>query len=102
VGVHTFPETSGSYEGQLVAGDEFGFLTKFANAVWRLCESSTSAEVAVDLLNVPKRMGTSTKMAKETLFHNNGTWMTYILTRATPPNWGRTQAENRGMLHLYA
>ena len=41
------------------AGEVFGFFTKFANADWRVCESSTSAEVAVDLLNVPKRMGTT-------------------------------------------
>jgi hypothetical protein len=58
VGILAFPETSGSYGGQLGAGEDLGFLAKFANAVWRLCESSTSAEVAVDLLNVPKRMGT--------------------------------------------
>ena len=58
VEVHAFPETSGSYGGQWGAGDEFEFLAKFANAVWRLCESSTSAEVADDLLNVPKRIGT--------------------------------------------
>ena len=37
----------------------YGFLAKFANAVWRLYESSTSAEVAVELLNVPKIMGTA-------------------------------------------
>ena len=28
-----------------------------------------------------------------------GTWMTYILSRATPPGWGR--AANWGMLHLH-
>jgi len=59
VGLHALPETSGSYGGQLGAGEVFGFFTKFANADWRVCESSTSAEVAVDLLNVPKRMGTA-------------------------------------------
>ena len=48
----------GSYGGQLGAGDTFGSLTKFANAVWRLCDSSTSGAVAVVVLYVPKRMGT--------------------------------------------
>jgi hypothetical protein len=43
----------------LGAGEPFtGSLTKSANAVWKLFDSSTSAAVAVDLLNVPKRMGT--------------------------------------------
>ena len=56
---YAFPGSSGSYGGQWGAGDEFGFLAKFANAVWRLFESSTSSEVAVDLSNVPKRIGTT-------------------------------------------
>ena len=61
VGLRAIPNNPGSYGGQLEfgAGDTIsGFLAKFANAVWRLCDSSTSEVVAVDVLYVPKRMGT--------------------------------------------
>ena len=39
-------------------GGFMGSLAKFANAVWRLRDSSASTAVAVDLSYVPKRMGT--------------------------------------------
>jgi hypothetical protein len=59
VGTDATPRKPGLYLGQLGAGEPLtGSLTKFANAVWKLFDSSTSAAVAVDLLNVPKRMGT--------------------------------------------
>jgi hypothetical protein len=58
VGLRAIPKNPGSYGGQLGAGDPFGSLTKFANAVWRLRDNSTSLQVAVDVLYVPKRMGT--------------------------------------------
>ena len=61
VGIRAISKWPGSYAGQLGAGgsDMFpGFLAKFANAVWRLFDSSASSVVAVDLLYVPKRIGT--------------------------------------------
>ena len=70
-------------------------MTKFANAVWKLFESSTSAGEAVDLLNVPKRMGTIVRNGKGMTVIQavrnlvdmiHGTCMTYILTCDKPPN----------------
>jgi hypothetical protein len=59
VGTSAIPKKPGSYGGQLGAGEKFtGSLIKFANVVWRLCDSLASAALAVDVLNVPKRMGT--------------------------------------------
>jgi hypothetical protein len=60
VGLFATPKVPGSYGGQLSRGDKLsGLLAKSASAVWKLRDSSTSAAEAVDVLYVPKAMGTT-------------------------------------------
>ena len=63
VGLLATLKLPGSYGGQLSRGGKFtGFLAKSASAVWKLRDSSTSAVEAVDVLYVPKAMGTTSGM----------------------------------------